>query len=55
MVNKKPCTIRHSSKPSDIYWLNMKVSDQDRRKYIIYSYLVLGMTLIIAFGGLLGL
>jgi len=33
----------------------MKVSDPVRQKYIIYSYLVLSMTLVITFGGLLGL
>lgn len=54
-INKQNCRVRHSSKPSDIYWLNMKVNDSNRQKYIIYSYLVLSMTLVVTFGGLLGI
>ena len=53
--NNKRIKINNSSKPSDIFWENMKITDRERRKTIIYSYIVLFMTLVIALGGLLGL
>ena len=53
--NGKSIKISSSSKPNDIYWYNMKISDRERKKNMIYSYIVLFMLLVIALGGLLGL
>ena len=55
MMNNRRVKISPSSKPNDIYWYNMKISDRERKKTIIYSYIVLFMTLVVALGGLLGL
>jgi hypothetical protein len=44
-----------AAKPGDIYWYNMKISDAQRTKNVIYSYIVLAMILIITFASLLGI
>lgn len=54
-INKKPLVIHEASNPNDIYWYNMKVSDQERRKNVIYSSIVLLMLLVVSFGALLGM
>lgn len=37
-------------KPTDIYWNNMKVPNQQRAKFHIYTWVVLVTMLILAFG-----
>ena len=54
-INGKSVKVSQSSKPSDIYWENMKISQTQRKNNIIYSYIILAMTLIISFAGLLSL
>jgi hypothetical protein len=54
-INKKPISIFNASKPSDVYWYNMKVTDSERTKNIFYSSVVLLMELIISFAALFGI
>ena len=54
-INNYKIKVSQAAKPGDMFWYNMKVSDQERRLNKIYSYIVLGMLLILCFAMLLGL
>ena len=54
-INGTSVTIRRANKPSDIYWFNMKVKDEERTTYTRYAWGVLIMLLIISFASFVGL
>ena len=54
-INKKSIYISQASRPADIYWYNMKVSEDERTQYIFYSSVVLFMLLVLSFVALLGI
>lgn len=47
--------ISKAAEPSDIYWYNMRILSSQRTKSVIYSYLIMAVSLIISFGLLFGL
>lgn len=47
--------ISKTNQPPDIYWYNMKITDEERRMKIFYSYAILFMLLVLSFGALVGL
>jgi hypothetical protein len=54
-ISNQPVKISDAAQPEDVYWFNLKVSGDRRRKYIIYSWVVLTMVLILTFAALLGI
>lgn len=55
MIGNKPLKLSFASQPSDIHWFNMIVDDNVRLKSIFQSFLVLTMTLTLAFVAVVGL
>ena len=47
--------ISTAAEPSDVYWYNMRILSSQRTKSVIYSYLIMAVSLIISFGLLFGL
>lgn len=54
-MNGESLRISPTTKPEDIYWYNMKVSDSERSKNIFYSCAILFMLLVLSFASLIGL
>ena len=52
-ISNQSLKISHASKPNDVYWYNMKISDSVRRKKILYSWGVLSMLLVLSFAALM--
>jgi hypothetical protein len=50
-----PLKLSLAAEPSDIYWFNMKISKTERRNSIIFSYLVMFLSLGFSFVLLFGL
>lgn len=44
-----------ANKPNDVFWYNMKITDEERSKNIRYSWAVLVMLLIISLASLIGI
>jgi hypothetical protein len=53
-ISGQPIKISEASRPKDIYWYNMKVTDANRKSYMCYSWAVLFMLLVLCFAVLLG-
>lgn len=54
-INENKISIRRANKPSEIYWMNLAITDEERTTRSRYSWGVLGMFLIISFAAFLGL
>ena len=44
-----------ASHPRDIYWENLAVTNDERKKRVIISFLIMFMTLIFSFGAILAI
>lgn len=53
-INDTSISIRRANKPSEIYWFNLALSDDERTTRSRYSWGVLAMVLIISFAVFLG-
>lgn len=51
----KPLIISRATHPTDIFWENMQISDEDRRKKVISSYLIITMVLGFSVFALVGI
>jgi hypothetical protein len=54
VINTKTIHIEAPAQPTDVYWHNMSVSNEERAKSLIYSYVVMAMFLIFSLVILVG-
>jgi len=54
-ISGYPIKISYANQPEDVSWQNMRVSEEDRKKNMRYSSVVLIMLLIFAFAGFFAL
>lgn len=54
-ICERQIKISKTNQPTDIYWYNMKVTDEQRSKNIFYSCCILFMLLVLSFAALIGL
>jgi hypothetical protein len=54
-ISGKPVRIEDAPNPEDIYWFNLRVGDSTRFRYIMYSWGVLVMVLILTYALLQGI
>jgi hypothetical protein len=54
-INNNSISISRANKPSEIYWFNLKLTDEDRNTRTYYSWGILIMLLIISLAAFLGL
>jgi len=51
----KALRLTRASHPTDVNWMNMKVSDSERLKKVVSSYLIIAMILVFSAAALVGL
>jgi len=54
-ISGKSIKIDYSNEPEDVSWENMIISDVERNKKVVYSWVVVTMLLILSFAAFFGL
>jgi hypothetical protein len=52
MYEGKTLRVERAVEPSDIFWKNMRITDAERFKKVVTSYLIIGMIIVFAAVGL---